>query len=142
MVVSRPMSRLICGDVGFGKTEIAIRAAFRAVLNGRLVLVLAPTTILAQQLENSFKNRLRSFGTYVNSVSRFKTKKGGKAGRWRVKPRTWGDGEGRYRYWARKLGRTPNLVEYFPTEEEKKGKFRRGAKASGMSFKIKKEIFF
>lgn len=72
---SSPMDRLLCGDVGFGKTEIAIRAAFRAVLNGRLVLVLAPTTILAQQLESSFKDRLKSFGARVDSVSRFKTKK-------------------------------------------------------------------
>jgi transcription-repair coupling factor (superfamily II helicase) len=71
---SSPMDRLLCGDVGFGKTEIAIRTAFRAILNGKLVLVLAPTTILAQQLEGSFKNRLKSFGARVNSVSRFKTK--------------------------------------------------------------------
>ena len=70
-----PMDRLLCGDVGFGKTEIAIRAAFRSILNGRLVLVLAPTTILAQQLESSFRDRLKSFGAQVGSVSRFKTKK-------------------------------------------------------------------
>lgn len=77
----------------------------------------------------------------LKNAPRFKTKKGAKAGRWRVKPRAWVNGEKRYRYWARKIGRTPNKVEYFPTEEEKKGKFRRGAKASGMSFQIKKEIF-
>ena len=71
---NNPMDRLLCGDVGFGKTEIAIRTAFRSILNGRLVLVLAPTTILAQQLESSFKDRLKSFGARVDSVSRFKTK--------------------------------------------------------------------
>ena len=76
MEKKHPMDRLVCGDVGFGKTEIAIRAAFRAILNRKFVLVLAPTTILAQQLEASFKDRLKSFGAHVNSVSRFKTKKG------------------------------------------------------------------
>lgn len=75
MANNNPMDRLLCGDVGFGKTEIAIRTAFRAILNGKFVLVLAPTTILAQQLESSFKDRLSVFGAYVNSVSRFKTKK-------------------------------------------------------------------
>ena len=75
MANNNPMDRLLCGDVGFGKTEIAIRTAFRAILNGKFVLVLAPTTILAQQLESSFKNRLKTFGAFVNSVSRFKTKK-------------------------------------------------------------------
>ena len=72
---NNPMDRLLCGDVGFGKTEIAIRTTFRAILNGKFVLVLAPTTILAQQLESSFKSRLKTFGAVVNSVSRFKTKK-------------------------------------------------------------------
>jgi len=71
----KPMDRLLCGDVGFGKTELAIRAAFRAVLNGKFVIVLAPTTILAQQLESAFRDRLTSFGVFVNSLSRFKTKK-------------------------------------------------------------------
>ena len=75
MSSNNPMDRLLCGDVGFGKTEIAIRTAFRAILNGKFVLVLAPTTILAQQLESSFKDRLKSFGAHINSVSRFKTKK-------------------------------------------------------------------
>ena len=71
----RPMDRLLCGDVGFGKTEIAIRAAFRAITNSRRVLVLAPTTILAQQLTNSFLKRLSPFGGRVRSVSRFSTQK-------------------------------------------------------------------
>ncbi len=75
MSSNNPMDRLLCGDVGFGKTEIAIRTAFRAILNGKFVLVLAPTTILAQQLESSFKDRLKSFGALINSVSRFKTKR-------------------------------------------------------------------
>jgi transcription-repair coupling factor (superfamily II helicase) len=70
-----PMDRLLCGDVGFGKTEIAIRVAFRAALHGKRVLVLSPTTILSKQLEVAFHERLNVFGIKVVSVSRFKTKK-------------------------------------------------------------------
>ena len=70
-----PMDRLLCGDVGFGKTEIAIRVAFRAALHGKKVLVLSPTTILSKQLEVAFDERLNAFGINVKSVSRFKTKK-------------------------------------------------------------------
>ena len=57
----RPMDRLVCGDVGFGKTEIAVRAAFAVALNGRQTLVLAPTTILAQQHWNTFRERYADF---------------------------------------------------------------------------------
>lgn len=68
-----PMNRLLCGDVGFGKTEIAIRAAFRVVYGGKQVAVLAPTTILANQLYHSFKSRLSEFSIEVDVLSRFRT---------------------------------------------------------------------
>ncbi|MDZ4216855.1 MAG: CarD family transcriptional regulator, partial [Candidatus Gracilibacteria bacterium] len=69
-----PMDRLICGDVGFGKTEVAIRAAMKAVENKTQVAVLAPTTILAQQHFDTFSNRLKKFNVEIDSLSRFKTK--------------------------------------------------------------------
>ncbi|MBU0706951.1 transcription-repair coupling factor [Patescibacteria group bacterium] len=68
-----PMDRLICGDVGFGKTEVAIRAAFKAVANGKQVAVLSPTTILAQQHFDTFNRRLKKFPVTIESLSRFKT---------------------------------------------------------------------
>jgi len=70
----RPMDRLVCGDVGFGKTEVAVRAAFAAAVNGKQVLFLCPTTILAEQHWNSFRNRYRDFPIRVEMVSRFRTK--------------------------------------------------------------------
>ncbi len=70
-----PMDRLICGDVGFGKTEIAIRAAFKAVADGKQVAVLVPTTILALQHARTFRERLREFPCSVDYINRFKTKK-------------------------------------------------------------------
>ena len=70
-----PMDRLICGDVGFGKTEIAVRAAFKAVIAGKQVGVLVPTTILALQHLNTFRDRLDRYGVSVEALSRFKTKK-------------------------------------------------------------------
>src|SRR5699024_5329093 len=70
-----PMDRLICGDVGFGKTEIAIRAAFKAVVNGKQVVVLVPTTILALQHYKTFQDRLGEFGVRLEYVNRFKTTK-------------------------------------------------------------------
>jgi transcription-repair coupling factor (superfamily II helicase) len=72
MEKSIPMDRLICGDVGFGKTEIAIRAAFKAVADNKQVAILVPTTILALQHYNTFKNRLKEFPCSVNYVSRLK----------------------------------------------------------------------
>ncbi len=69
----RPMDRLICGDVGFGKTEVAIRAAFAAAQDGRQVMVLCPTTILAQQHYTSFKERMEPFGMRVDVLSRFRS---------------------------------------------------------------------
>ncbi|MFC2090445.1 transcription-repair coupling factor [Bacteroidota bacterium] len=68
-----PMDRLICGDVGFGKTEIAIRAAFKAVSDSKQVAVLVPTTILAFQHYNTFSNRLKNFPCSVDYISRFRT---------------------------------------------------------------------
>jgi transcription-repair coupling factor (superfamily II helicase) len=67
----RPMDRLVCGDVGFGKTEVAVRAAFAVAVNGRQVLLLAPTTILAEQHFNTFRERFRDFPVRVEMVSRF-----------------------------------------------------------------------
>jgi transcription-repair coupling factor (superfamily II helicase) len=69
---ARPMDRLVCGDVGFGKTEIAVRAAFAVALNGRQTLVLAPTTVLAQQHWNTFRERYGDFPVTVEMVSRFR----------------------------------------------------------------------
>jgi transcription-repair coupling factor (superfamily II helicase) len=68
----RPMDRLVCGDVGFGKTEVAIRAAFAVATNGKQVLFLAPTTILAEQHWHTFRNRYRDFPLRVEMVSRFR----------------------------------------------------------------------
>ncbi len=70
---NHPMDRLICGDVGFGKTEVAIRAAFKAVQDGRQVAVLCPTTILSEQHHRNFSERLGSFGTKIGLVNRFVT---------------------------------------------------------------------
>ncbi|WP_054852099.1 transcription-repair coupling factor [Olleya sp. ITB9] len=75
MESERPMDRLICGDVGFGKTEVAIRAAFKAVDNGKQVAVLVPTTILAFQHHKTFSQRLKDFPVTVDYVNRFRTAK-------------------------------------------------------------------
>ncbi len=69
----QPMDRLICGDVGFGKTEVAVRAAFKAALAGKQTMLLAPTTILVQQHHKTFKERLGRFAVRVESLSRFST---------------------------------------------------------------------
>lgn len=71
MQQEKPMDRLLCGDVGFGKTEVALRAAFRAVLNGYQVAVLAPTTVLTQQHFDTFCTRLEKYGVGVRALSRF-----------------------------------------------------------------------
>ncbi|MBL1143887.1 MAG: transcription-repair coupling factor [Bacteroidetes bacterium] len=70
-----PMDRLICGDVGFGKTEIAVRAAFKAVADNKQVAILVPTTILAWQHYQTFKSRLKDFPAKVDYINRFKTRK-------------------------------------------------------------------
>src|SRR5260221_14360557 len=69
------MDRLICGDVGYGKTEVAIRAAFKAVQEGKQVAVLVPTTILAQQHGHTFRERLADFPVKVEVLSRFRSPK-------------------------------------------------------------------
>ena len=75
MQQGRPMDRLVCGDVGFGKTEVAIRAAFKAVQAGKQVAVLVPTTILAQQHLQTFGERLRDYPVRIDMVSRFRNSK-------------------------------------------------------------------
>ena len=73
METARPMDRLVCGDVGYGKTEVALRAAFKAVLDNKQVAILVPTTILAQQHFKTFKERLAPFPVKVEMLSRFRT---------------------------------------------------------------------
>ncbi|MCD6453269.1 MAG: transcription-repair coupling factor [Dehalococcoidales bacterium] len=73
MAQPKPMDRLVCGDVGYGKTEMAVRAAFRAVMDGKQVAVLAPTTILAQQHFATFSERMGAFPIRIEVLSRFKT---------------------------------------------------------------------
>ncbi len=73
MESDRPMDRLICGDVGYGKTEVALRSAFKAVLDGKQVAILVPTTVLAQQHFNTFRQRLAAFPVQVEMLSRFRT---------------------------------------------------------------------
>ena len=73
MESARPMDRLICGDVGYGKTEVALRAAFKAAQDGKQVMVLAPTTILAQQHFGTFSERLKDYPVTIEHVSRFRS---------------------------------------------------------------------
>jgi transcription-repair coupling factor (superfamily II helicase) len=73
MEASRPMDRLLCGDVGYGKTEVALRAAFKAVMDGKQVAILVPTTVLAQQHYETFMQRLAAFPVKVEMLSRFRT---------------------------------------------------------------------
>lgn len=72
---ARPMDRLVCGDVGFGKTEVALRAAFRVAMAGKQVALLCPTTVLAQQHFRTFEARMRDYPVTIKLVSRFQTKK-------------------------------------------------------------------
>jgi transcription-repair coupling factor (superfamily II helicase) len=75
MEKAKPMDRLICGDVGFGKTEVAIRAAFKAVMDGKQVAVLVPTTVLAQQHFNVFRERMADYPVRIELLSRFRTRR-------------------------------------------------------------------
>ena len=75
MISDQPMDRLICGDVGFGKTEVAIRAAFKAISDGKQVAVLVPTTVLAEQHFETFSKRMENYGVRIEVISRFKTRK-------------------------------------------------------------------
>ncbi len=90
----KPMDRLICGDVGFGKTEVAIRAAFKAVMDGRQVAVLVPTTVLAQQHFNVFRERMADYPVRIELLSRFRTRRQQQrvvegSGKWRGGHRHW-----------------------------------------------------
>ncbi len=75
MEQSKPMDRLICGDVGYGKTEVALRAAFKAAVEGKQVAVMVPTTVLAQQHYQTFIDRLQPYPVFVEMLSRFRSKK-------------------------------------------------------------------
>ena len=75
MEEARPMDRLICGDVGYGKTEVALRAAFKAASDGKQVMFLVPTTVLAQQHFGTFTERLRDYPFTIEMVSRFRSPK-------------------------------------------------------------------
>lgn len=75
MEAPRPMDRLLCGDVGYGKTELALRAAFKAVMDGKQVAYLVPTTVLSLQQYRTFMSRMESFGIRVEMLSRFRSKK-------------------------------------------------------------------
>src|SRR5206468_2428696 len=75
MTSGKPMDRLVCGDVGFGKTEVALRAAFVAVLGGKQVAMLAPTTLLAEQHFQTLSDRFAEWPVRIVELSRFKTKK-------------------------------------------------------------------
>lgn len=70
-----PMDRLLCGDVGFGKTEVALRAAYKAIMGGKQVAILVPTTILALQHFQTIQSRMRAFGVQADMLSRFRTPK-------------------------------------------------------------------
>lgn len=71
----RPMDRLLCGDVGYGKTEVAIRAAFKAIADGKQVALLVPTTILAQQHFDTIMDRFQDYPVKIAQLSRFRTRK-------------------------------------------------------------------
>ena len=71
----KPMDRLLCGDVGFGKTEVAMRAAFKAVNDIKQVAYIVPTTVLAKQQANEFRERMKNFPIVIEDISRFKTSK-------------------------------------------------------------------
>ena len=75
MEKNTPMDRLLCGDVGFGKTELAIRASFKAVQSGKQVAILVPTTILAEQHYETFKSRLSQFPVNIGCLNRLRDKK-------------------------------------------------------------------
>src|SRR5207245_8895193 len=79
MQSEKPMDRLLCGDVGYGKTEVAMRAAFKSVLDGKQVAVLVPTTILADQHFRTFRRRFASFPVTIELLSRFRSRQEQKA---------------------------------------------------------------
>ena len=88
----KPMDRLICGDVGYGKTEVAIRAAYRAVMSGKQVAILVPTTVLAQQHHQTFRERFKTYPVVIEVVEPVQESPGAEGD-----PSTAGGGKGRYR---------------------------------------------
>ena len=86
MITPKPMDRLVCGDVGFGKTEVALRAAFVAVLGGKQVALLAPTTLLAEQHFQTISDRFGKWPVKVAELSRFRTAQGSRTPRSRAWP--------------------------------------------------------
>jgi len=93
---AKPMDRLICGDVGFGKTEVAIRAAFKAVMGGKQVAILVPTTVLAQQHFNTFRERMADYPVRVSCSRVFAPRANSK-----LSSKTW-----RLARWTSSLART------------------------------------
>jgi hypothetical protein len=91
MESARPMDRLLCGDVGYGKTEVALRAAFKAVMDGKQVALLAPTTVLTQQHYQTCKERMADFPVRIELLNRFRTDQAAKGNR-----RAGEGGRGRY----------------------------------------------
>ena len=87
MMSDEPMDRLICGDVGYGKTEVAVRAAFKAAMDGKQVAVLVPTTVLAEQHYETFRRRLAHFPLEVRALSRFRGAMRSRSASWRTWPR-------------------------------------------------------
>ena len=75
MLASQPMDRLVCGDVGFGKTEVAMRASFMAVTSGKQVVILVPTTLLAHQHLENFRDRFSNWPVHIEELSRFRSTK-------------------------------------------------------------------
>ena len=82
-----PMDRIVCGDVGFGKTEVAMRAAFVAVQSGRQVVVLVPTTLLAEQHAQSFRDRFADWPVRIEALSRFRSRPAARFGAGRIRER-------------------------------------------------------
>ncbi len=83
----QPMDRLLCGDVGYGKTEVVMRAAFKAMGDGKQVAVLAPTTVLCFQHFETFKKRFQPFPVRIEMLSRFRTRERNQSRRWRIWPK-------------------------------------------------------
>ena len=115
------MDRLICGDVGFGKTEVAIRAAFKAVMDGKQVAVLVPTTVLAQQHYNTFRERMADYPVRLELLSRFRTGReqqrrdpgSGRRRRWTLSSARTG--------WCRRTSRSKTLGLVVIDEEQRFG---------------------
>ena len=106
MESERPMDRLVCGDVGFGKTEVAIRAAFKAVDNSKQVAILVPTTILAFQHFKTFTERLKDMPVNVGYINRFRTAKQKSETLKTTRRRKTG-----YHYWYTSVSRSQSKIQ-------------------------------